>query len=205
MDEILTLPPQADIFGLILAGGRARRMAGANKALVALGGRPLLAHVVAALSGQCAALALSANDDPALYAAFGLPVLPDATRDFHGPLAGIAAGLAAAAPFSSMLSVSVDTPFLPRDLSLRLHEARGAADVAVAAAGGRAHWTSALWRSALAPDLAAALAAGARRAEEVVRRFSFVVVDVPVGARDPFFNVNSAADLREAERLIDAA
>ena len=47
--------------GLILNGGQARRMSGADKGLVRLAGRPMLAHVIDRLRPQCAALALNAN------------------------------------------------------------------------------------------------------------------------------------------------
>ena len=65
------------IAGVILAGGRATRMGGGDKCLLPLGGRPILAHVIARLAPQVDALALNANGDPARFAAFGLPVLPD--------------------------------------------------------------------------------------------------------------------------------
>lgn len=192
-----------DTLGLILAGGRARRMGGANKALVELAGRPLLAHVMDRLAPQCGALALSANGDPSIYAPFGLPALADATPDFPGPLAGVLAGLDhARGRMEFVASASVDTPFLPRDYVARLRAGLADAEIAVASSGGRAHWTSALWRVGLADDLRTSLQAGARRAEEFVRRRRFVVVEWDAEKRDPFFNVNSADDLAAAERMI---
>mgnify|MGYP001765146065 CR=1 FL=1 len=194
---------RADTLGLVLAGGRSRRMGGADKALLRLAGRPLLAHALARLGPQCGALALSANADPSVYAAFAPTVLKDATPDFPGPLAGVLAGLEHAArtraPF--VASMSVDTPFLPRDFVARLHAALGEADIAVAASGGRTHWTSGLWRATLADDLRARLRAGARRAEDFVRGHSFVVVAWDAAARDPFFNVNTPEDLDAAARM----
>ncbi|MFP4304819.1 MAG: NTP transferase domain-containing protein, partial [Rhodosalinus sp.] len=59
----MTRPP-----GVILAGGRATRMGGADKPLLDLAGRPLIAHVIARLGPQCAGLAISANGDPARFA-----------------------------------------------------------------------------------------------------------------------------------------
>ena len=64
--------------GLILAGGRARRMGGGDKALLPLGGRPMLAHVIERLRPQCIALALSANGEAGRFAAFALPVIAEA-------------------------------------------------------------------------------------------------------------------------------
>ena len=48
-------------------------MGGVVKALLPLGGRPLLGHVLQRLEGQVAPIAISAND-PAVAAAW--PVLP---------------------------------------------------------------------------------------------------------------------------------
>jgi Transposase DDE domain group 1/MobA-like NTP transferase domain len=79
--------------GILLAGGLARRMGGGDKVLRMAGGIPLLAHAVAALRPQCEGLVLSANDDPARFAGFALPIVADDLPGFKGPLAGILAGL----------------------------------------------------------------------------------------------------------------
>src|ERR1043165_7230143 len=84
------IPPT---FGLVLAGGLARRMGGGDKALIEIGGISILDRVLATLSGQCAGLALNANGDPQRFADTGLPVIPDNVPGFAGPLAGILAGL----------------------------------------------------------------------------------------------------------------
>ncbi|MDJ0972378.1 MAG: NTP transferase domain-containing protein, partial [Kiloniellales bacterium] len=80
------------VAGVILAGGLSRRMGGGDKALRALAGRPVLAHVVARARPQVAALVLNANGDPGRFADFGLPVAPDVVEGFAGPLAGILTG-----------------------------------------------------------------------------------------------------------------
>ena len=82
------------IIGIVLAGGKSSRMGGGDKALLPLGGRPLLAHVVARLRPQVAEIVLNANDDPGRFAAFGLPLVADRLAGQMGPLAGIHAGLA---------------------------------------------------------------------------------------------------------------
>jgi hypothetical protein len=58
------------IAGIILAGGRSRRMAGRDKSFIDLGGKPLIAHAVARLRPQVAALAINANADPAAFSSF---------------------------------------------------------------------------------------------------------------------------------------
>jgi molybdopterin-guanine dinucleotide biosynthesis protein A len=192
---------------VLLAGGLARRMGGGDKPLRTLGGRPLLDHVIERVRPQVRAMALNANGDPARFAAWGLPVIADTLADNPGPLAGVLAGMrwAAAAGAADVLSVPTDTPFLPRDLVARLDAARRAAGVpiACAASGGRTHPVAALWPVALADALEAALVGGMRRidrwtAGQGVAPASF---DDDVG-RDAFFNVNSAEELAEAERML---
>src|SRR5438045_3436205 len=79
--------------GVLLAGGLARRMGGGDKPMRTIGGRTILARVIARLQPQCDGLILNANGDPTRFAAFGLPVIADGVADFPEPLAGILAAL----------------------------------------------------------------------------------------------------------------
>ena len=81
------------IVGLLLAGGQSRRMGGGDKALRLIGGVPLLERVIERMRPQVETLVLNANGDPARFASFGLPVVPDSVPDYAGPLAGVLAGL----------------------------------------------------------------------------------------------------------------
>jgi molybdopterin-guanine dinucleotide biosynthesis protein A len=198
--------------GLILDGGLARRMGGADKGLVLLAGRSMLAYAIDRLRPQCAALALSANGDKARFQAFDLPVVPDDPPDSAGPLAGVIAGLdhcARNAPdLTHAASLPADTPFAPSDFVARLHEARRASgsEIAVAASGGRAHRVAALWPVALAGELRRALVnEGVRKVESVLQRFRVALVEWPDAPLDPFFNVNAPEDLARAEAILRGA
>lgn len=203
--------------GIILAGGRSSRMGeGRNKALLPLAGETLLARALARLAPQVDRIALSANGPATLYGATGVDIVPDADDSRSGPLAGILAGLRwvqaldlppdapCEAPFEAMVSVAVDTPFFPEDLAARLAAAsEGGRMIAVAAAAGARHPTAALWPLAIADALARYLADGERRAGAFIARHPHVAVDFPAhGGRDPFFNVNTPADLAEAEEIL---
>src|SRR5579859_1621165 len=89
----MNAPHATDIAGLILAGGRATRMGGRDKAEIELAGQTLLARAIARARPQVGRLLLNANRDPASFRRYGLPVLPDTIGDHWGPLAGILAGL----------------------------------------------------------------------------------------------------------------
>ncbi len=195
---------RASTLGLILAGGQGRRMGGADKALLPLGGRPLAAHAIARLAPQCGALALNANGDAERLGQFDLPVIADDTAD-GGPLAGVLAGLrfSRARGCDFVCTLSVDAPFAPSDLVARLHAARRAAhaDIAVAASGGRRHHVVALWPVALEEELARALAEGVRKVEAYAARHAVAEAEWPTTPHDPFFNVNRPDDLARAEAM----
>ena len=199
------------ILGLILAGGLSRRMGGGDKGLLPLRGAPMLAHAIARLARQCAALVLNANGDPTRFAGFGLPVVADDPTEFAGPLAGVLAGLeycAAHAPeLTHVASLAADTPFAPSDLVSRLSKAAaGRAEIAVAASGGRTHHVAALWPVALASDLRRALVIEkVHKVESFMSGYRVAAVEWPVEPIDPFFNVNTPDDLRRAEAFLKSS
>lgn len=193
------------IFGIILAGGQGRRMGtagqGADKALLPLAGRPLIAHVCDRLEPQVEALAVSANGDPARLRRFGLPVLADDTP--LGPLAGILQGLlwAGAQGADALVSAPVDAPFLPGDLTPRLILAADGPGLALARSGGRLHPTFGLWPVALAPDLAGFLASGAKpKVMDFALSQGAAIADFPDDGS--FSNLNTPEDLAAAAALI---
>ena len=196
--------------GVLLAGGLARRMGGGDKPMRTIRGRTILDRVIARLQPQCDGLILNANGDPARFAAFGLPVIPDTVQDFPGPLAGILAALdwtAANRPDAEwILSAAADCPFLPRDLVARLHQARIAegAELAVAASGGQTHPVIGLWSVSLREQLRHALVVeDIRKIDRWTARFHLATVSWPAAPLDPFFNANTMDDIAEAERLAE--
>jgi molybdenum cofactor guanylyltransferase len=198
------------VAGVILAGGLSRRMGGGDKALRELGGKPLIRRVLERLSPQASPIALNANGDPARFEALGLPVIPDATGDFPGPLAGVLAGMRWASPQARFIATAAcDTPFLPQNLvETLLAASRGAYPaIVLAASGDQVHPVFGLWPVALADDLAAALQNGTRKVLHWVERHPHFTARFPFASAggtlvDPFFNANTPEDLAEAERLL---
>jgi molybdopterin-guanine dinucleotide biosynthesis protein A len=194
--------------GAVLAGGLARRMGGRDKPMLQVGGRPMLARVLARLAPQCDAVIVSANGDLARFESFGAPIVADGIEGFAGPLAGVLAALEWAATrrpgVEWLVSAPGDCPFLPRDLVGRLHAARRGqgAELGVAASGARAHPAIGLWRVALREELRHALfVEHCRKVADWTARYSLATATWPSEPLDPFFNVNSPEDLVEAERL----
>lgn len=199
---------RAETLGVILAGGLARRMGGGDKPMREIGGRTILDHVVERFSPQCDALILNANGDPSRFSATGLPVVADTVAGNPGPLAGVLAALDWAAenrPTAEwVVSVAGDCPFLPRDLVVRLHEARRneGASLAVAASGGRTQPVIGLWKVALRHALRHALVEeDMRKIDRWTARYPLATVTWSVDPVDPFFNANTVEDLSEAAKL----
>ncbi len=181
---------------LVLAGGQAARMGGGDKPLLDLAGRSLLQRILARLRTETARIAISANGDPARFAAFGCPVLPDGAFLGQGPLAGVLAGLdwAAAQGCDTLLTVPGDTPFIPPGLAATL-----APVPACAASAGRTHPLVALWPVTAREPLRVSLGSpGGRSVREFAASIGMRVVDFPMRAWDPFLNLNDAADLAAA-------
>ena len=194
--------------GVVLAGGLARRMGGGDKPLREIGGRTILARVIARLEPQCECLVINANGDPRRFASFGIPVIADGVQDYPGPLAGILAALdwaAANRPDAAwILSAPGDCPFLPRDLVARLSHALLAdnSELAIAASQGQSHPVIGLWNVALRDALRRALVVeGLRKVGQWTARYRLATVTWPAEPLDPFFNANTVDDLAEGERL----
>ncbi len=203
--------PVPATFGLVLAGGLARRMGGGDKARIEIGGVTILDRVLATLSGQCQGMVLNANGDPKRFADTGLDVVADSVPDFAGPLAGILAGLDYLAAQDNgiewLLSVPGDCPFLPDDLVERLHGARRkmgtGVPLACARSGDWRHPVVGLWPLALREDLRKALVVeGLHKIEIWTARHGIAIADWPDQPVDPFFNVNTPEDAAKAEEIV---
>ncbi len=192
----MQLPTREEITGLILAGGRATRMGGADKGLVELRGRALVDRVIERLRPQVAGLIISANRNIDRYRAFGFPVVLDAEDNlepFPGPLAGILAGMRAA-PTPWLAVAPCDAPFLPADLVRHLADALAGSRAAVAYAGESIEPLFCLLHTELADDLAESLAHGERRPELWLRGIR--AAPAVFLLHESFANLNTLQELR---------
>jgi len=184
------------VTGIVLSGGRARRMGGIDKGLIPLCGRAMIEHVLDRLAGQVATVIINANRNAATYEAMGSPVVRDRDESYAGPLAGMSSGLhAAATPLC--LTVPCDSPLIGSDIAERLHAAlsEAGAEIAVAHDGERAHPVVNMMASRLAGSIDGFLAAGERKIDRWFDRHRWVYADFS-DRPEYFINVNT-----EDERL----
>jgi len=189
---------------VILAGGRSSRMGGGDKCLLPLGDRPLIAHILDAITPQSGDILINTNSDPAPFLKYGQPVLPDAIAGFQGPLAGILTGMLWSRRRHPrqvhLLSVASDVPFLPDDLLKRLSCALQdqRADIAIASTIDGTHPTIGLWPVDLAERLEHDLMEGSIRSVHLwIKSFRVACAEFDVIA---LANINTPDDLAACQR-----
>jgi len=161
--------------GIVLAGGRGRRMGAESKPGAELGGRPMIAWPLAALAAVCARRAVVAKTDTLL------PRLPDGVERWHEPdrprhpLTGLVCALQRAG--GPVLVCAADMPFVTAASLRQVAAARGDATACVGRAGGRLQPLLAAYAPAALETLCTAEEDAPLTA--TVQALDPVVVDVP--------------------------
>lgn len=193
-------PAAQQVTGIILAGGRGRRMGGMDKGLMEFAGRPLVEHIMESLRPQVGALMINANRNQETYRGYDLPVINDQLDDYQGPLAGFSAAMkAATTPW--ILTVPCDSPEIPADLLQRMTSAleNDQAELAVAHDGKRLQPVYALLPGSLLPSLTAFLSAGDRKIDLWYARHRMARADFS-DCPEVFNNINTP---EQRERMVN--
>lgn len=194
-------------YAVIIAGGQGQRLGGVRKRDIRIGGIMLIERVRQALGAVAEPPLVATGPGEA-------PVLEDgmlAVADLDGPVGGPLAGLAAAADALQrrgvengvLVSVAVDTPFLPPGFAEAMAAALGNRDAVYAARGEDFYPPNAAWRlealSALPGQVRDGTAPGSLKALHGQLK----------GGRcdwrdshehDPFANLNTLVDLIALQR-----
>jgi len=191
-----------NVTGVVLAGGRARRMGGVDKGLTPVAGRPMIEHVIARLKPQVSSLIVNANRNLETYGELGYPLVTDGDGEFRGPLAGICAAMEMART-AFIVTVPCDSPLLPECLAERLWRTcrQDGAEIAVAHDGQRLQPVFALIATGIGDDLARYLREGGRKIDRWYESRRLVTVDFSDLA-GCFVNVNDPGQRTEIENLL---
>ncbi len=150
------------IGAIVLAGGRSSRF-GRDKLAEPVGGRPLLERAVDAVRIVADVVVIVVSPGATIPLSDGVLIAFD-PRPFEGPLAGLAAGLAALpADVDRVIVVGGDMPTLVVPVLRRLIRGLGACDVTVLADDDRPRPLPMAVRSAPASAATARLLAGGER------------------------------------------
>lgn len=187
--------------GVILAGGRSKRMGG-DKALLPYNGKPLLSHI-AAIVRAVAGSVIVVTEAAGQYSDVPLPAGTCVIGDLYpgkGPVGGIITGLRAAGEGLHIV-VACDMPrIVPALLRLLLERAKGY-DAAVPLVAGRLEPLCAAYDSCCADRLESTLLAGNLALQPAVQSLHINVVDeFQMRQADPnlvsFINLNTPEDFR---------
>lgn len=185
------------VAAVILAGGKGERLGGVNKAMLEIGGERLIDKARRVVGGCDPVLVAVGGNDLAVD---GLRAIADLPGDYAGPLAGVAAAVAALSndPAQWLLSLAVDTPFFPLDFLTRARKPATDADVVLGCFGAQDYPTNALWRLAAIRPLPGSVLAGT--APHSLKRLAGSLRTArldyaTVLADDPFANANTPEDL----------
>lgn len=195
--------------GVILAGGRSRRM-GENKAKMMFGGEPLLTRVARRLS--------PAVDDLLVIGPSSLAPLAPRARVVEdalpaiGPLGGLYTALTATTSAHIFL-VACDMPFISLSLvraMLAFARTHSDADVVALEADGHVQPLHAVYSRACLPAVERALKASDHSLHALLAHLTFAAIDAEtVRCEDPTglstFNVNTPEDWEKALRLDEQA
>ncbi len=196
---------EIEVTGVLLAGGKSRRM-GEDKRHLVVGEQTLLERGLAVLQASFREiLVVIAQDSPPLN--IDARVVRDLVADC-GSLGGLYTGLTqATTPY--IFVVACDMPFLNQTVIAQFTSQRATADIVMAKLDARLHPMHALYSKRCVPALEAMIQARQLKIQEIVSQSSLRVRYVTEGdllTIDPsgrsFYNVNTVADLEAARFLL---
>ena len=189
--------------GVVLAGGKARRLGGRDKGLVRLADKPMVQYVLEAITPQVGHVKINANRNLEDYAAFNCPVISDELDDYCGPLSGMASCLAEIET-TYMVTVPCDSPFIPGDLVERLFlkMEQDDAEISVAHNDERMQPVFLLMKTTLRQSILEFLDNGERKIDKWFEQHKLAITDFS-DKPDTFININTEDDLIQVvEKLV---
>jgi molybdenum cofactor guanylyltransferase len=202
---MVTNKKRSNVNGLILAGGRARRMGGQDKGLILLDGKQMIEHCIARLLPQVGQVFISANKNIEQYDRYGFSVLEDKFGHFEGPLAGLLRAFEYSKD-TPVLVVPCDAPFLSTELARRLLESyeETKTSAVIPHDGDRLQPLFGLYAPDVVSSLTEYLTSGQRKVETWVTSLPHAVVDFS-NEHESFMNINTESDLQAAQSILHPA
>ena len=187
------------VTGVILAGGKGRRMGGNDKGLLQYKQQPLISYTIKILKSQVDALLINANRNIEQYQDFSYPVIEDSLENFCGPLAGMLSAMKACNT-DYILTAPCDSPNISSQLRQRMMEVMllEQADIAVAHDGERLQPVFCLLPCHLQNELERHLEEGGRKIDLWLAKHKMAIVDFS-DQSDSFINFNHPEDVTNNE------
>jgi molybdenum cofactor guanylyltransferase/molybdopterin-guanine dinucleotide biosynthesis protein MobB len=185
------------VAGVILAGGRARRMGGDDKGLIHYQGRAMIRHAIEAMLPQVDSLIINANRNIDQYQQLGYPVIADTIEGFQGPLAGMLTAMENT-DADYILTAPCDCPQISAQLRRRMLETllQTQSELAVAKDNQRLQPVFSLIPTRLKAELRAFLEKGERKIDRWLTQYKLAEVDFS-DQPQTFVNFNHPEDWQQ--------
>lgn len=179
-----------NITAIILAGGNSSRM-GEDKGLMLLEGKPMIEHVIGAVSSFANKIIIVSNNEE--YQQFNYPVYEDLVKG-KGPLAGIYTGLYYSQTEENII-LSCDVPYVTIELISFLIEKAGNHQITIPSFQGKSHQLIGVFSKSCEAPLFISLEKDHLKLKDAFKNLNLNVVDANQFDGKVFANLNSASDV----------
>ena len=196
-----------NILGAILAGGQSKRM-GKDKLFLELNNKKLIEHTLDKVKKYLKKIIIITNQDNKFFFENNLTTVKDCVEGQLGPLVGILTAMKWAkenlSKCSWIATFPCDTPFFPESIIKRFIEESEKKEslILCASSHGRKHNIFGLWSLDLYEKLKDDLInKKVRKVQDWTEKNKIKNLEFKFKDYDPFFNINTEADLEFAIKL----
>ena len=190
--------------GMILSGGKSSRM-GEDKSLKKIDNKTLIDLVLQKSIKQVDYIFINSNSiREHRFENSKIDIVKDCLKGSLGPLAGVLTGIKHLKKknddYRYLMNFPVDSPFFPDDIVKKFLPYAKKYEIIFANHNQRNHPTFSMWDLNLEKDIENYLKKGSRKIEDFTIKKKTKVVKFENFGYDPFFNINTKADLDLARK-----
>jgi len=197
-----------NILAVVLAGGQSKRF-GEDKNQAKLGNLTLLEHVLAKVTKKFEKILIISNQNLNLKTLNSITIIPDCIQGNLGPLVGVLTAMKWIKKnnkqYQWIATFPSDTPFFDTSIiekyksRINLNESL----LYFARSNQKRHNIFGLWSVKLIDTLENDLINNNfRKVEKWADKIGVETINVKIDKFDPFFNINTKTDLKEAEKIL---
>ena len=197
-----------NILAVVLAGGQSKRF-GEDKNQVKLGNLTLLEHVLAKVTKKFEKILIISNQNLNLKMLNSITIIPDCIQGNLGPLVGVLTAMKWIKKnnkqYQWIATFPSDTPFFDTSIiekyksRINLNESL----LYFVRSNQKRHNIFGLWSVKLMDTLENDLINNNfRKVEKWADKIGVETINVKIDKFDPFFNINTKTDLKEAEKIL---
>ena len=186
-----------NVTGIILAGGKSRRM-GSDKGLMIINGKPMIQYIIDQLESLGIPLLIVSNNPK--YETFGIPVFEDSIKS-KGPMAGIYTGLLHSSTEKNVV-LSCDVPKISATLIQKLLYADDKSDVCILKHKNTLHPLIGMYKRSLLKDVKTSLNKDQLKMKQFCIDMNCSVLDIVDDQFDAelILNINTKEELNQLKK-----